>query len=254
MIALSRHIPALTTGAVAGLVMTAAGPAAGQAAQQTQDDPPPTTLPFEPTVRSAPPANPTYPNRRPPPEPAPPPDTLCTEIGPIIRAGVTPSRFASLSPSTEEGAVIGTYETGGGIGEIGASYCTVVIPAADPQTAGSPYNQVTCQLGLGHGESPYLDDLRARRDRIANRISECPAVAEWTGSRPGETPLSTGAVTEDHVFNHPDVDVQIVIRASHHEMSGDWPLDHLRTLSLIFRTPNPDRPAPGASDESAGLP
>ena len=80
-------------------------------AQETQTDDPPTTLPFKPTVRSAPPVNPTYPQQ----QAAPPPgDPLCREIGPIIRAGVIASRFASLTPSTVEGAVIGTFAPGGG--------------------------------------------------------------------------------------------------------------------------------------------
>ena len=253
---MSRHPVSLVAAGLAGVILYAYGlPAAmAQAEDPAQDtgeaesEDPPTTLPFEPTVRSAPPSRPEYPERTPsaspPPPPPPPPDTLCTEIGPIIRAGVVASRFASLSPSTSAGAAVGTYEGGGGLEEIGGEDCTVVIPAADSRTADAPYNQVTCQLTLAHGDSPYLKDMRDRRDELATRISECPAVSEWSGTRPGETPLSTGDITEDYIFTHPRVAVEIVLRASHHEMSGDWPLDQLRKLSLIFRTPNPDRPEP----------
>ena len=226
-------------------------------AQSDQPGAPPTTLPFEPTVPSAPPATPEPPARTTAARPAQPApeeaevDLLCTEIGPIIRAGVVASRFARLSPSTTEGAVIGRFEAGEGLASLGASYCTVTIPAASPVTADSAYNQVTCRLDSDQGDAPFLDDMRTRREEIAARLAACPSVAEWTHAIPAPVRLETetpGTQTEDHVFSHPDVAVEIIVRARHRSKSGQWPLGYLRTLDLIFRTPNPDRPAPATQD------
>ncbi|MEQ8558844.1 MAG: hypothetical protein RIB03_11055 [Henriciella sp.] len=219
-----------------------------QAQDASQTETPPTTLPFEPTVESAPPARPSYPDRTPQPEPEPP-DTLCTAIGPIVRAGVVASRFAMLSPSTAQGGVIGTFEAGEGLGEVGAETCTVVIPAANEATADSPYNQVTCPLEMLHGDVPFLNDLRQRREEVATRIGECPAISRWTGEAPPESPFTEAEIVEDHVFSHPDVAVEIVLRATHRKRVGDWPLDYVRSLALIFRTPNPDRPEPEAEPD-----
>ena len=223
------------------------GPAAAQAGDP-DTAPPPTTLPFEPTVPSTPPVERTPAPRPAPARPAPaaaaPADPLCTEIGPIIRAGVIGSRFATLSPSTAGGAVLGRFEAGDGLAGLGAAYCTVTIPAAAPVTADSPYNQVTCRLASKQGDAPYLEDMRERRDTIAARIADCPAVALWTGTAPDPADPASGTVTEDFVFTHPDVAVEIVVRARHREKAGQWPLDYIRTLELVFRTPNPDRPEP----------
>lgn len=224
-------------------------PALAQAAPTGEQEAPPTTLPFSPTVPSAPPERPTYPQAR---QPAPPADPLCTEIGQIIRAGVVASRFASLSAGTEQGSVIGTYPAGNALQSLGADYCTVVVPAADPATASSAYNQVTCQLGLAHSEVPYLNDYRDQRSEIAARLGECPAMAQWTASDSGASPLGAGAVDESLVFSHPDVAVEIVLRATHRQRVGEWPMDYMRSLSLIFRTPNPDRPADGTAPTAAG--
>ena len=219
-------------------------PGLAQSAPADAQQDPPTTLPFSPTVRSVPPERPTYPQAR---QPAPPADPLCAEIGRIIRAGVVASRFASLSPGTAQGSVIGTFPADESLQSLGAKYCTVVIPAASPATASSAYNQVTCQLGMAHGEVPYLDDFRARRAEMAKRLGECPTMAQWTGLAPEKTPLGDDAVDESVVFSHPDVAVEIVLRATHRQRIGEWPMDYIRSLSLIFRTPNPDRPV----DETA---
>lgn len=231
-------------GMLAAIIATGllpAFPALGQSSSPaSSQESPPTTLPFSPTVQSAPPERPTYPQAR---QPAPPADPLCTEIGRIIRAGVVASRFASLSPGTAQGSVIGTFPASETLQSLGADYCTVVIPAADLATAGSAYNQVTCQLDMAHGEVPYLDDFRDRRSEMARRLSECPAMAQWTASDPGLSPLGAGAVDESLVFSHPDVAVEIVLRATHRQRVGEWPMDYMRSLSLVFRTPNPDRPA-----------
>ncbi len=215
---------------------------AGALAQTEEGEDPPTTLPFKPTVPSAPPTHPTYPQRA---EPEPPPgDPLCYEIGPIIRAGVVATRFASLSPVTATGGVIGTFEAGEALAETGGGTCTVTIPAASAETADAPYNQVTCPLEMRQGDVAFLDDMRDRQDALAKRIGECPAVSRWTGQPPAESPLSEGDISEDFVFTHPDVGVEIVVRARHHQKTGRWPQDYLRSLSLVFRTPNPDRPDP----------
>lgn len=210
---------------------------------------PPTTLPFRPTVPSTPPARPTYPQQS---EAPPPGDPLCFEIGRIIRAGVMASRFAGLSSATAGGAVAGTFEADEAITSLGGAYCTVIIPAAATETAGSAYNQVTCQLGIEHGETPYLDDFRERRAVLAERLSACPAMSRWTGEAPANAPLAEGEVAEDHIFSHPDVAVEILVRASHRKRTGAWPVDFMRTLSLVFRTPNPDRPEPEAGSEETG--
>lgn len=219
--------------------------ATGQDAPRAQEDPP-NTLPFSPTVRSAPPERPTYPQ---PIVPPPPVDGLCTEIGPIIRSGVLANRFAALSAATAQGAAIGRMETGAELRSLGARYCTVVIPAASPVTAGSDYNQVTCQLDQESGETPYLDTFRTRRDALAERLSECPAMGLWTAevpesAAPGDSPLS-----EAQRFSHPDVRVEVLVDASHRKRTGRWPMAYQRTLSLIFRVPNPDKPEP--ADEPA---
>ncbi|WP_084397819.1 hypothetical protein [Henriciella aquimarina] len=217
---------------------------------QAQEDPP-TTLPFEPTVPSAPPERSTYPDRRPQAETPPPGDPFCNEIGPIIRAGVVASRFATLSPSTAEGAAIGRFEAGEALKSLGADTCIVVIPAAAPETADSPYNQVTCRLESEQGDAAYLDDMRETRDRLGKRIGKCPAVSEWTAAPPDAVSLEQGDVIEDYRFTHPDVGVEMLVRAAHHSKTGQWPQDHLRTLSLIFRTPNPDRPEPPEPETDA---
>ncbi len=163
------------------------------------------------------------------------------------------SRFARLSPTTTEGAVIGRFDAGEGLASLGASYCTVTIPAAAPVTSDSAYNQVTCRLDSDQGDSAFLDDMRTRGEDIANRLAACPSVAEWTHAAPAPVRLTTetpGTQTEDHIFSHPDVTVEIVVRARHRSKSGQWPLAYLRTLDLIFRTPNPDRPAPDTADSS----
>lgn len=213
---------------------------------QSPDQNPPTTLPFEPTVRSAPPERPTYPQQDAPP----PGDPLCYEIGPIIRAGAMASRFATLAPSTAQGAVIGRFDPGEEMSTLGAGYCTVTIPAADPRTADAPYNQVTCPLDMIHSDAAFMNDVRERRDTLAERIGECPAVARWTGAAPEQGSPGRAPVSEPFVFSHPDVAVQIVIEAAHRRRTGEWPLDYMRTLTLAFRTPNPDRPEPEPEPET----
>lgn len=235
----------------AGALMLAA-PALAQAGDSPAA--PPTTLPFEPTVQSAPPVRttPRPATQAPAPEPE---DPLCTDIGPVIRAGVVASRFARLSPATAEGAVIGRFEPGPGLSGIGARYCTVTIPAAAAEAADSAYNQVTCRLDSAQGDVPFLDDIRSRREEIAERIAECPSVALWTHGTPSPVTLEAetpGTQVEDHVFTHPDVAVEIVVRARHRTKAGQWPLGYLRTLDLIFRTPNPDRPAPAEDEPASG--
>lgn len=219
------------------------------AAQEGEADPP-TTLPFAPTVRSAPPSRPTYPERSQPAQPPEPADPVCTDIGPVIRAGVNATRFASLSPSTAEGAVIGRFSGGEGIAELGGDYCTVVIPGAEPLMADAAYNQVTCPLAMEQGDVHFLEDMRTRRAKLAKRIGACPSMALWTGTPPAESPLTEPDITEDFIFSHPDVAVEILVRARHHTKAGQWPYDHVRTLSLVFRTPNPDRPDPPEPEES----
>ena len=217
------------------------GPAQPAGAQEN-DAAPPNTLPFQPTVPSAPPVNPTY--RSPPPPPPPPIDDICLEIAPIIRAGVVASRFASLSPSTAQGAAIGRYMTEPAIEELGPTYCTVTIPAASPITANSPFNQVTCQLDQQQTDTGSLNDFRDYQAALAEQIAACPAMARWQNSPPVPTAASAINAVEDHIFSHPDVAVQLVIRASMRTKAGDWPMSKIRTLSLIFRTPNPNRPPP----------
>lgn len=222
---------------IAALALSQARPAH---AQETET--PPTTLPFEPTVPSAPPTRPSYPQ---PVEPAPPPgDPLCYEIGPVIRAGVIGTRFATLSPATAQGGVLGTFEAGEALREIGGGECVVVIPAASAATADAAFNQVTCPLAMEQADVAYLDDFRDQRDTLAERIGECPAVSRWTGIPPAESPLSETDIAEDFLFTHPEVPVEIVVRARHHTKTGQWPNTYLRSLSLVFRTPNPDRPEP----------
>ncbi|MEM5516601.1 hypothetical protein WNY37_06545 [Henriciella sp. AS95] len=213
------------------------------------DEPPPTTLPFAPTVQSAPPTSPSYPTTTRVVE-APPVDPVCLEIGPIIRAGVVASRFATLSPSTLDGAPIGKHQTGDAFKALGADYCTIVIPAASDLTADSVYNQVTCQLDMANGEAEYLEDMRDRRTELAEQIAACPAMARWTATPPEEADLSAGDINEDFLFSHPDVPVELVLRTRQHARTGDWPLTYMRSLDLIFRTPNPDRPEP-LEDEPA---
>lgn len=207
------------------------------------DDPLPTTLPFAPTVQSAPPTRPTYPTATRVVE-APPADPVCLEIGPIIRAGVLATRFATLSPSTLGGAPLGKYPAGDAFRALGADYCTVVVPAASELTADSAYNQVTCQLDMTNGEAEYLDDMRDRRDALVEQIAACPAMSRWTATPPDEADLSSGDLLEEYVFSHADVAVEIVLRARQHVRKGDWPHTYMRSLDLIFRTPNPDRPQP----------
>lgn len=243
MIAYARSCTAL-------VVLLAASPAAFTQVPLSDDlQEPPTTLPFRPTVPSTPPVRPTYPQQS---EAPPPGDPLCFEIGRIIRAGVVASRFAELSSATASGAVAGTFEADEAMTSLGGDYCTVIIPAAAAETAGSAYNQVTCQFDIEHGETPYLDDFRERRAALAERLSECPAMSRWTGEAPANARLAEGEVAEDHIFRHPDVAVEILVRASHRKRIGAWPADFIRTLSLIFRTPNPDRPEPENGSEEAG--
>ncbi|MGB3626292.1 MAG: hypothetical protein WA989_10695 [Henriciella sp.] len=244
----------LKTG-VAGAALLAAMDLPGLSHAQETNDPgeaPPTTLPFEPTVPSAPPTRPTYPQPQSPPPP--PTDPVCLEIGPIIRAGVTASRFATLSPATAAGGTIGRYDAGEAFNSIGISYCTVVIPAAAALTADSPYNQVTCQIAIEHGETAYVEDLRESRAPLAEQIAACPAMARWTSAPPEPAGAASSGLVEDHIFSHPDVAVEIALQIRHHEKAGDWPASHLRALSLVFRTPNPDRPPPDEPEETAAEP
>ena len=234
------------------------------AAHAQQDDgAPPTTLPFEPTVPSAPPgyepssqpgnlptrSPQTAPGTTPQPtvqaEPAPPPgDPLCYEIGPYIREGASASRFAALSPSTAAGSAIGSFSAGDALRELGGGDCAVVIPGAAPFSAASPYNQVTCTLLIDQSDEASLDSMQQRRDELKDRIAACPAVAEWQAElveTPGER---NGALISDQVFSHPNVNVEMVVRAQQRNKLGQWPDDYIRTLSLILRTPNPDAPPP----------
>lgn len=233
------------------------------AAKAQQDEgAPPTTLPFEPTVPSAPPgyeppAQPgNLPTRSPQPSPqtsqpqtqaAPPPppgDPLCYEIGPYIREGASASRFAALSPSTASGSAIGSFPAGDALSELGAGDCVVAIPGAAPFSAASPYNQVTCTLQIDQSDEASLESMRQRRDELKDRIAACPAVAEWQAElvdTPGER---NGALISDQVFSHPNVNVEMVVRAQQRNKLGQWPDDYIRTLSLILRTPNPDAPPP----------
>lgn len=226
------------------LLATLAGQMHAQEVEPDSSEPPPTTLPFEPTVQSAPPSRPTYPQPSPPPPP--PTDPVCLEIGPLIRAGVVASRFATLSPATASGSAIGRYQAGEAFNSIGISYCTVAIPAASPLTAASPYNQVTCQIALEHDEAPYVEDLREQRAPLAEQIAACPAMSRWTATPPEPHMASASEFVEDYIFSHPDVAVELVLEIRHHQKKGDWPQDYLRSLSLVFRTPNPDRPEPEA--------
>jgi hypothetical protein len=230
---------------------------------QQDGNAPPTTLPFEPTVPSAPPGYqpPSQPGNLPSrttqtspqaapqrtvqPEPAPPPgDPLCYELGPYIREGASASRFAGLSPSTAAGSAIGSFAAGDALREIGAGDCAVVIPGAATFSVASPYNQVTCTLLIDQSDEASLESMRQRRDDLKDRIAACPAVAEWQAElvdTPGER---NGALTSDQVFSHPDVRVEMVVRAQQRNKLGQWPDDYIRTLSLILRTPNPDAPPP----------
>jgi hypothetical protein len=233
------------------------------AAKSQQDEgTPPTTLPFEPTVPSAPPgyeppAQPgNLPTRAPQPSsqtsqpqtqaapPPPPGDPLCYEIGPYIREGASASRFAALSPSTAAGSAIGSFPAGDALSELGAGDCAVAIPGAAPFSAASPYNQVTCTLQIDQSDEASLESMRQRRDELKDRIAACPAVAEWQAElvdTPGER---NGALISDQVFSHPNVNVEMVVRAQQRNKLGQWPDDYIRTLSLILRTPNPDAPPP----------
>ena len=230
------------------------------ASAQQDEGAPPTTLPFEPTVPSAPPGyepQPARPDNRPSntrqtapqqsvqAEPAPPPgDPLCYEIGPYIREGASATRFAALSPSTAAGSAIGSFPAGEALIELGAGDCAVVIPGAAPFSVASPYNQVTCTLQIDQSDEASLESMRQRRDELKDRIAACPAVAEWQAElvdTPGER---NGALISDQVFSHPNVNVEMVVRAQQRNKLGQWPDDYIRTLSLILRTPNPDAPPP----------
>ena len=230
------------------------------ASAQQDEGAPPTTLPFEPTVPSAPPGyepQPARPDSRPSntrqttpqpsvqAEPAPPPgDPLCYELGPYIREGASASRFAALSPSTASGSAIGSFPAGDALRELGVGDCAVVIPGAAPFSVASPYNQVTCTLQIDQSDEASLDSMRQRRDELKDRIAACPAVAEWQAElveTPGER---NGALISDQVFSHPNVNVEMVVRAQQRNKLGQWPDDYIRTLSLILRTPNPDAPPP----------
>ena len=229
-----------------GLALACGSLASAQSGNGPNSDEPPTTnLPFAPTVQSAPPERSTYPTRTPAVTDAPPPaDTLCDEIGPYIRAGVVSSRFATLSASTDLGEPIGSFEAGAPLKELGAMICTVVIPGADQATAASMYNQVTCPLAMSQSDTPSLDELRTRQTDLATRISECPAVDRWIGTAPATQPMTGGDAIEDYLFSHPDVDVEMIVRAQSHQKTGRWPDDYVKTLSLVFRAPNPNRPPP----------
>ncbi|WP_156807973.1 hypothetical protein [Henriciella marina] len=242
-----------------GAILALSTPAGAQA--QRDDNTPPTTLPFEPTVPSAPPGyepqpsqpstpRPSQPQRQqspgspPPPPPPPPGDPLCYEIGPYIREGASASRFAALSPSTASGNAIGSFEAGDALSALGAGQCVVVIPGAEPFGVEAPYNQVTCTLAIEQSDETGLDPFRARRDTLTQRIAECPAVAEWQAELVTTSGTREGSLTADQVFSHPDVNVEMVVRASQRMKSGQWPDNYIRTLALILRTPNPDRPPP----------
>ncbi|RIJ21367.1 hypothetical protein D1224_13715 [Henriciella barbarensis] len=251
-------------------VLTTSGLPMAAHAQQDRSAPP-TTLPFEPTVPSAPPGYkpPAQPRNQPSrapqtstraapqrtvqAEPAPPPgDPLCYEIGPYIREGVSASRFAGLSQSTAAGFAIGSFPVGDALREIGAGECAVAIPGAAPFSAASPYNQVTCTLLIDQSDEASLEAMRQRRDDLKDRIAACPAVAEWQAELVDTSGERNGALTSDQVFSHPDVRVEMVVRAQQRNKLGQWPDDYIRTLSLILRTPNPDAPPP-PEDASSDL-
>ena len=227
--------------AMLSAILASASGATAQVPISDDMEAPPTTLPFRPTVPSAPPSQPSYPQRT---EAPPPGDPLCLEVGRIIRAGVVASRFATLTTPTAQGSILGSFEANDALQSIGADYCTVVIPAAAETTASSAYNQVTCQIEINNGETAYLDDIREQRSALGERLAECPAMARWTSEIPQIADLSASATEENLVFSHPDVAVEILLRATHRKRTGDWPVDYMRTLSLVFRTPNPDRPEP----------
>lgn len=243
----------------AGLALALSLPSAGA----QENEAPPTTLPFEPTVPSAPPGFEPAPSspgaqdqsRQPSPQPAPPPppgDALCYEIGPYVRAGASAARFAALSPATAAGRAIGSFEAGDALKELGAGQCVVVIPGAEPFSAGAPYNQVTCTLAIEQSDQTGLEALRSQRDRLTDRIAECPDMAEWTAELVNTSGEREDTLTSDQVFSHPDVEVEMVVRASQRLKSGQWPDNYIRTLALILRTPNPDRPEPEALPEDPG--
>lgn len=239
-----------------GAVFALSTPVAAHA--QQQDDAPPTTLPFEPTVPSAPPGyepqpytpSPSQTQRQqspgspPPPPPPPPGDALCYEIGPYIREGTAGSRFAALSPATATGSAIGSFQAGDALAELGAGQCVVVIPGAETFSVDAPYNQVTCTLAIEQSDETGLDTFQARRDRLTERIAQCPAVAEWQAELVTTSGAREDSLIDDQVFSHPDVNVEMVVRASQRRKAGQWPDNYIRTLALILRTPNPDRPPP----------
>ena len=265
MTAIRRSSRGLVVSLMALAASSAGGLATAQSAQeeaQAERDKPPTTLPFEPTVRSAPPGFSPETDRRPrdptpqspPPPPPPPGDPLCYEVGPYIREGVSANRFATLSAGTREGSVIGSFEAGEALKEAGAGACTVAIPGASEVTRASPYNQVTCPLAMDQSDIAHLEDFKQRRDTLTERLAQCPAMAEWTPRLEAQGDERDGSFTADQVFRHPDVPVEVLVRAAQHRKSGQWPDNYVRTLSLILRTPNPDRPEPepdpGEANES----
>lgn len=240
---------------LAVLALAVPAPFAGAQGQESERQNPPTTLPFQPTVPSAPPGyspetgaprRDTQPAPSQSPPPPPPGDPLCFEIGPYIREGVTASRFATLSDGTRQGSAIGSFEAGDAMKELGAGRCTVAIPGASEITRVSPFNQVTCPLAMEQSDIAHLEDYKTRRDDLASRLAQCPAMSEWTPMLEAEGDEREGTFNADQVFRHPDVAVEVLVRAAQHRKSGQWPDNYVRTLSLVLRTPNPDRPAPEA--------
>ena len=77
-------------------------------------------------------------------------------------------------------------------------------------------------------------------------------MAEWTAELVNTSGEREDTLTSDQVFSHPDVEVEMVVRASQRLKSGQWPDNYIRTLALILRTPNPDRPEPEALPEDPG--
>jgi hypothetical protein len=154
------------------------------------------------------------------------------------------SHFAALSPATATGSAIGSFQAGDALAALGAGQCVVVIPGAETFSVDAPYNHVTCTIAIEQSDETGLDPFRARRDTLTQRIAECPAVADWQAVLVTTSGIREGSLTADQVFSHPDVNVEMVVRASQRRKAGQWPDNYIRTLALVLRTPNPDRPPP----------
>jgi hypothetical protein len=170
---------------------------------------------------------------------------------------VISSRFASLSTATAQGGVLGRFEAGDALKEAGGQFCTVAIPGAALSTVDAPYNQVTCPIDAEQSDTIGLASLEQSRDQMTERLAACPAMSEWSPTVVTAGEPREGTYTADQVFSHPDVAVEVLVRARQHRKMGQWPDTYLRTLSIILRTTNPDRPAPppdevGGREDMAG--